>query len=144
MFKLTPFNASPRRREDFDSFNDIFEDFFAPMRSLRHDTFKIDVEDKDSYYEIKADLPGVNKEDVKVSYDDQNLNIHVERSEEKEEKDEKKNYLHRERRVSSMKRSIYLPNVDPAKFKAKLENGVLLINAEKTQVQEQGYVVDVE
>ena len=143
MFKLTPFNASPRKRTEFDPFRDFFDDFFAPTR-LRYDTFKIDVEDNDNEYLIKADLPGVKKDEIKVSYDDQALRIQVERSEEKEDKDEEKNYLHRERRVTSMARDIHLPDIDPSKLKAKLEDGVLNIRAEKSEVQDQGYVVDVE
>ncbi len=144
MFKLTPFSASPRRQDDFMDFGDLLDDFFAPMRSLRHDTFKIDVEEKDNAYEIQADLPGTQKDELKVSYDDQTLHIQVEKSEQDEEKDEKRNYLHRERRVSAMRRAIHLPDVDPSKLKAKLDNGVLTIIAEKTEVQNQGYVVDVE
>lgn len=144
MFKLTPFHTSPRKRTDYDPFRDFFDEFFTPGRSLRYDTFKIDVEDNDNEYLIKADLPGVNKDEIKVSYDDQTLRIQVERTEENEDKDEEKNYLHRERRVSSMARDIHLPDIDPSKLKAKLEDGVLNIRAEKSEVQDQGYVVDVE
>ncbi len=145
MFKLTPFNASQRGRNELTDFDDFVEDFFnAPFRSLRHDTFKIDVQDTDDAYEIKADVPGVNKDEIKVSYDDQVLNIHIERKEENEDKDENSNYLHRERRVESMHRAIHLPDIDPSNMKAKLEEGVLNIHAAKSQVQEKGYVVEVE
>jgi len=145
MFKLTPFRTTPARRDDFMDFTDMLDDFFnAPFRSLRHDTFKIDVEEKDNTYLIKADLPGVKKDELKVSYDDQTLAIEVHRDEKKEDEDKEKNYLHRERRVSSMRRAIHLPDVDPQKVKAKLEDGVLNITAEKSEVQDEGYVVDVE
>ncbi len=143
MFKLTPFRSTPAHRDDFMDFTDMLDDFFnAPFRTLRHDTFKIDVEEKDGAYLIKADLPGVKKDELKVSYEDQTLTIEVQRDEKKE--DEDKNYIHRERRVSSMRRAIHLPDVDPQKVKAKLDDGVLNITAEKTEVQDKGYVVDVE
>lgn len=144
MWKLTPFSASPRRTDnDFMDFNDLVDDFFRPMRSLRHDTFKIDVEDKDDSYEIVADLPGINKEDLKVSYDDSILTIEVKHEDENEDKDEDKNYIHKERRVTSMRRAINLPDIDPANLQAKLEDGVLTIDAPKSEVQNQGYVVEV-
>lgn len=145
MFKLTPFNASPRRRDEFTDFSDIMDDFFnTPFRSLRHDSFKIDVEEQDNKYLIHADLPGIKKDEIKVSYDDQTLNIEIHREEKNENEKEEKNYLHRERRVTSMRRSIHLPDVDPSKLKAKLEDGVLHIDAEKSEVRDQGYMVEVE
>ena len=125
-------------------FNDLVDDFFRPVRSLRHDTFKIDVEDKGDQYQITADLPGIAKDDLKVSYDDSLLTIEVNHEEEKEDNDEEKNYIHKERRVASMRRQINLPDVDPSKLKAKLEDGILTIDAPKSEVQDQGYVVDVE
>ncbi len=145
MFKLTPFNTTPRKRSDLMDFSDMIDDFFAsPFRSLRHDTFKIDVEEKEDAYHVKADLPGVRRDDIKVSYDDQVLNIEVKRDESEEDEDKEKNYIHRERRICSMRRAIHLPDIDPDKLKAKLEDGVLNIHAEKSQVQDRGYVVDVE
>jgi len=145
MWKMTPFSSSPRKRSDFDDFIDIFDDFFrTPSRSLRYDTFKIDVEEKDDKYEIKADLPGVKKDEIKVSYDDNTLVIAIEREEKKEEEQEERKYLHRERRFESMKRAIHLPDIDPSKMTAKHENGVLHIEAKKAEVQDQGYVIDVE
>ncbi|MGM0435794.1 MAG: Hsp20/alpha crystallin family protein [Bacillota bacterium] len=145
MWKLTPFSTSPRRTDnDLMDFNDLVDDFFRPVRSLRHDTFKIDVEDKGDAYEITADMPGINRDDLKVSYDDSILTIDVKHEEEDEDKDEEKNYIHKERRVASMRRQINLPDIDPAKLKAKLEDGVLTIDAPKSEVQDQGYVVDVE
>lgn len=141
MFKLTPFSTSPRKRDDFVDFYDAVDDFFSssPFRSLRNDTFKIDIKDKDNHYFIEADLPGIKRDEIKVNYDDQTLTIQVERTE--EEKDE--NYLHRERKVTSMRRSIHLPDVDPSKVKAKLDEGVLKITAEKSDVQSL-YEIDVE
>ncbi len=141
MFKLTPFNASSRK-DAFDPFTDFFEDFFSPMRLIKNDTFKVDVEEKADQYLIKADLPGVNKEALKLSYDTQTLHILVEHKEEKENQDDK-NYIHRERQFSSMRRRLYLPDVNPSKIRATLNNGVLHIEAKKRDGQTQGTVIDV-
>lgn len=143
MFKLTPFTNTPRRRDELSDFNNLIDDFFnAPFRSLRHDTFKLDVKEEDNQYIIEADLPGVKRNEIKVSYDDQHLIIAIERDEEKEDKQE--NYLHRERQVCSMRRVINLPDVDKNHVKAKLEDGVLRVSAQKTTEEETSHLIDVE
>lgn len=144
MFKLTPLSNSLRRRDDdFVDFYNMIDDFFStPLRPLRNENFKLDVKEDDNEYLIEADLPGIKKEDVKISYDDQVLMISVERNEEKETKQD--NYIHRERQVCSMKRALNLPNVDKSQIKARLEDGVLKVTAKKTEVQDQSYVIEVE
>ena len=144
MFKLTPFTSTPRRRDEFTDFSNLIDDFFndLPFRSIRNDTFKIDVREEENLYIVEADLPGVQKDEIKVSYDDQLLTIAVERSEEKEDKHE--NYLHRERQVCSMRRAINLPDVDKNSVKAKLEDGVLRVKAEKAVAEQTSHLIDVE
>ncbi len=144
MFKLTPFSTTPRKRDDFLEFTEMFDDFFrvSPFRRGRYDSFKLDVRDEDKHYLIEADLPGVKKDELKVSYNDQVLTIAIERKEEKEAQEE--NYLHRERYAYSMQRSINLPDVDPSKVKARLEEGVLKVVAEKSDIQERSTLIDVE
>ncbi|TVP93974.1 MAG: Hsp20/alpha crystallin family protein [Acholeplasmatales bacterium] len=144
MFRLTPFTGTPTKRTQFSDFENLIDDFFSgmPMRTLRHDTFKLDVRQDGETYLIEADLPGVKKEEVHVSYDDGLFTIAVERQEETEDKHE--GYLHRERRMSSMKRSINLPDLDPQQIKARLEEGVLKVVAEKQAVQDTRTVIDIE
>ena len=143
MFKLTPFSSSPRKRDEFVDFYNLVDDFFSsPFRSIRGDSFKLDVKEEDKYYLVEADVPGIKREEIKISYNDDVLTIAIERDEEKEEKTE--NYLHRERQVCSMKRSLNLPGIDPQKVKAKLDEGVLKVTAEKSEVQEHSYVIEVE
>ena len=145
MFKLTPFNSSLRKRDDdFVDFYNMIDDFFSasPLRSMRTTNFRLDVKDEDKHYLIEADLPGVKREDIKLSYDDSILTISIEHNEEKEEKQE--NYIHRERQMCSMKRAINLPNVDPSNIKARLEDGVLKVTATKQEIKDHSYVIEVE
>ncbi len=143
MFKLTPFTSSPKRSDEFVDFYNLVDDFFSsPFRTVRQDTFKLDVKEEEKRFVIEADIPGVKREEIKISYSDDLLTISVERDEKKEETRE--HYLHRERRVCSMKRSLNIPGVDPQKVKAKLEDGVLIVTAEKSEVQEHSYVIEVE
>jgi len=124
MAGLIPFNRKKNDllRSEFGDFGSMLDDFFSESfpfrRSLEADTFKVDVEDSEKEYIVHAELPGVKKEEVSLSLEDGRLRISVQRDEEKEEKD--KNYIHRERRVCSMERNIFL-----------LEHGVLKIEIPK-------------
>ncbi len=148
MAGLVPFN---RRRPDvlstgFDSFQNMLDDFFAEgwpfRRSLVADTFKIDVQDNKTEYLIEAELPGIQKENIGISLNEGRLSITVSQDEAVEEKD--KNYIHRERRYTSMSRSIMLSDADASGIKAKLDNGVLSINVHKKTKPDSAVVIDIE
>ena len=135
MAGLIPFNRKKNDllRNEFGDFGSMLDDFFSESfpfrRSLEADTFKVDVEDSEKEYIVHAELPGVKKEEVSLSLEDGRLRISVQRDEEKEEKD--KNYIHRERRVCSMERNIFLQEAGEENIKAKLEHGVLKIEIPK-------------
>ena len=88
-------------------------------------------EDNDNYY-LKADLPGIKKEDVKISYSDGSLSISGERSQEKETKDKK---FHRiERSYGKYYRSFSIPNeIKEDKIKAEFTDGQLNITIPKAE-----------
>lgn len=143
MVKLTPFGNKMIDREDRDDFESLLDNFFkSPITQPRTRQFKLDVKEKDDSYEIEADLPGVDKDNVKISYLNDSLTIEVKKSDKKEEKDE--NYIHRERSFESMKRVLDLPGLDASDIKAKLDNGVLKIKAKKDKTKEEGQVIDIE
>lgn len=134
MFGLTPFNKNViRQTNERDGFRDLIDDFFSddffPMRSLRFDTFKIDIIEKDNIYMIEADLPGIKKEDIAIDYHDGLMTISINHESSKDE--ETKNYIHRERKQCSMKRTLNLGEIDDSQVEAKLNDGVLLIKAPK-------------
>jgi HSP20 family protein len=86
-------------------------------------------EDKDKFY-LKADLPGIKKEDVKISYADGTISISGERSQEKETKDKK---FHRiERSYGKYYRSFNIPTeIKDDKINAEFKNGQLTITIPK-------------
>lgn len=126
----------------FNMIDDFFTDDFPVRRSLSHDTFKIDVRDEEKNYLIEAELPGVNKEDITLSVDDGILTIAVKHEEQKEEKD--KNYIHRERRYSSMERRLMLGDVDGAGITAKLNYGLLEVKIPKKEKQDTSKKIEIE
>jgi len=135
MASLIPFNKNKNNLQSagFDDFynmlDNFFEDTWAPMRGLQCDTFKLDVQDKEKEYAIEAEVPGVKKEEIKLEMNENRLTISIERNETVDE--EKKNYIHKERRTCSMQRSVFLRDAKADGIKAKLDDGVLNITIPK-------------
>lgn len=91
----------------------------------------IDLEEKNDRYIVRADLPGLKKEDIRVSLDSGVLTVAGERKTE-EEKTEN-GYRRFERAYGAFSRSIHLgQNVDESKIKAQYRDGVLEIQVPKT------------
>jgi HSP20 family protein len=91
----------------------------------------IDISETDAAYLIKAEIPGVKKEDVKVTIQDGMLTIQGERKMEKEEKGKK---FHRvERSYGSFVRSFRIPdNADENSVKAEFKDGMLNVTLAKS------------
>lgn len=131
LIKFNPFKEletlSERMRNIFDdlptAFNLDLTSSFYP---------RVDIAEDDQNVYVTAELPGVDKKDVKVSLQDNVLTIKGEKK--SEVKDENKNYYRIERTYGSFCRSFQLPaEVDPDKVKAKFENGMLMIEAAKKE-----------
>ncbi|MBD3382843.1 MAG: Hsp20 family protein [candidate division Zixibacteria bacterium] len=118
-----------------DEVNKVFDSFFGtPAMSGREDAWTPDVdiiEDKDSIT-VNVDIPGMKKDDIKVSVHDQSLTIRGERRYEKEDKD--KNYHRTERMYGAFSRTFSLPStVEGDRIKANYKDGVLKIELPKVE-----------
>ncbi|NLE25319.1 MAG: Hsp20/alpha crystallin family protein [Clostridiaceae bacterium] len=128
MAGLIPFN---RRRNElsssslFNMMDDFFNDGWPFPRNLMSDTFKVDVKETDEAYTIEAELPGIKKEEIRLALNDDRLTICVQRNEDVSKDTD--NYIHRERRRSSMQRAIYLADAHYEGIEAKLNEGILQI-----------------
>lgn len=92
------------------------------------------VREKDSLV-LRADLPGIKPEEVKIEVEDDVLNISGEHREESEEK--KEHYVRRERRYGSFSRSMVLPKGVPAdRIDATVDNGVLEVRVPLPEAEE--------
>ena len=99
----------------------------------------LDLTETEKDYYVIANLPGIKKEEVKISIDKNQLSI--EASHEKVEVTEKSVYHHKERFCGKYHRLIYLPeNVDTSKIKAKMENGVLELTIPKAEEKQQKFI----
>jgi HSP20 family protein len=93
---------------------------------------RVDIAETEKEFIIKAEVPEVKKEEVKISVDNGILSIRGERKQEKEEKGKK---FHRvERYYGSFTRSFTLPdNVDETKIEASFKDGMLNIQIPKSE-----------
>jgi HSP20 family protein len=118
----------------------MFEEFFSPYAALtRGDadatvTPRVNVVETDKSFEVDAELPGAQKEDIKVSIDDRRITIEAEAK--REERKEGENVIYAERMVSKFSRTFLLPAaVDDAQAQAKFENGVLHLSLPKKDAE---------
>lgn len=105
---------------------------------------QVDITEGPDEFTIKAEIPEVNKDDVKITIDNGVVTIQGERKQEKEEKDKK---FHRiERFYGSFSRSFSLPdNVNASAAKATFKDGVLTLQIPKTaETKPKGIEVKVE
>ncbi len=98
---------------------------FALMRT--------DVIEKDNCYELEAELPGFNKEDIKIDLKNDILTISASHSENSDEKDNNGKYIRRERRTSSYQRSFRVKDLKAEDIIAQYRNGVLTVNIPKKE-----------
>lgn len=95
---------------------------------------RINVFEDDKNLFVDAEIPGISKEELKISLQDNTITISGEKKFEDEKKE--KTYYRVERRYGSFRRSFSLPvEVNPDNVQAKFENGVLKITLEKVVEQ---------
>lgn len=131
MNSLSPFKKREHdlRNEMWGSFNDFFSDhFFAPVRSDTHH-FRTDIKDSGDHYIIEAELPGFDKEDIKVEYNQNYLTISAQR--ESDTKDEKENFIRQERHFGEFVRRFYVEDININAIDALFKNGILTLTCPK-------------
>lgn len=134
LIKMTPLR-------DFEEFQDRFNRFFneALTRRFEPDALRlgdwapaVDIQETDKEYLLKAELPEVKKEDVKVEFAEGVLTIEGERKQEKEEKGKRFHKI--ERAYGTFVRQFALPiEIDTAKLQAEFKDGVLNVHLPKTE-----------
>lgn len=97
----------------------------------------VDVIEEDDRYLMRADVPGMKPEDVKIEIDDGTLTVSGSHEESSEKR--KDNYVRRERRYGSFSRSMAVPRgVKPDDVSATMSEGVLEVSIPKPKAEETG------
>ena len=126
----------------FDEMDNFFNDSFwngtcradeAMKDQAGHSLMKTDVIEKDNCYQLEAELPGFNKEDIKIDLKNDLLTISASHSENNDEKDNNGKYIRRERRTSSYQRSFRVHDLKAEDIIAQYRNGVLTVNIPKKE-----------
>jgi len=123
-----------------DPIDTMFRHFIVPLRAdkaLDNLDIRIDVVEKDGTFKVRADLPGVKKEDINVRIDGNLVQIDAETKGEKEFKGEGGKVLRSERYYGTVSRAFTLAqDVDETKAVAKYEDGVLTLELPKKTTSE--------
>ena len=127
--RFDPFRFDPLR-----SIDDMMKEF-SLMPGLRgyeaEPRIRLDVEETDKDYVVKADIPGMKKEDIKVAIEGNTVSIQAQTTAEQEQK-EGGNLVRRERYLGQQYRSFTLPQeIDDQSAQAEYENGVLKLSLPK-------------
>ena len=133
IIRFSPFHAE--RFSPFQEMERMLRDMDLRMRSLAGESesfagIRLDITEDEKAYMVKADLPGVAKDDIKVAIDGEHVSISAEIKRESEERGQ--NTLYCERFSGHQSRSFTVDNaIDESQASAKYENGVLELTLPK-------------
>ena len=121
----------PRRRNEFDLFDDFFkgDDFFQRRESS---IMKTDIKEKKDKFIIEMDLPGYEKENINLELKDGYLEVTA--STDKQENIEEEKYVHKERFYGHCSRNFYVGDqITEEDIHAEFKNGILKIDVPKKE-----------
>ena len=126
----------PRRRNEFDLFDDFFRgDDFFPRRE--QSLMKTDIKEKGDKYIIEMDLPGYEKQNINLELKDGYLTVSA-KVEKENNHDEDERYVHKERFYGECSRNFYVgEDVTEEDIFAEFKNGILKINIPKREAKKE-------
>ncbi len=120
----------PRKRNEFDLFDDMFMDPFFERKESR--LMKTDIREKGNNYIIDVDLPGYEKEDIDIEMENGYLKVTAKANKSIDESDKDERYIHKERYYGECSRSFYVgEDVKEEEIKASFKNGILTLTFPK-------------
>ncbi len=136
LVRKTPDNFLRTVNDEISSLLNRHFDNYFPQSGYWEDVDKlsmpVEISDKEKEYVIRAELPGIKKEDLDIDIEKDFLRINAKKIDETKEED--KNYRHSEFSYGEFSRTIqFSEEIDTERTEAKLEHGVLMINAPKIQ-----------
>ena len=140
LVKKTPDNFIKSVNDEISSilnrhFDSLYPDYgYEDMEKL---SMPVEITEKTKEYDIRAELPGVKKEDLDIDIDKNHITINAKKEE--ENKEDTKGYRKSEFRYGEFSRTVYFPQeIDVEKTSAKLEHGILRIEAPKLAAEQEG------
>ena len=128
MFGMLPFD---RRDDNLFNMFDNFERKFFGNTAANLPAFRTDIRDQGDKFLLEAELPGFDKEDIQLELTDGILTIKAEHKENSEEKNDKGEYVRRERRFGSFSRTFDVSGIDENAITASYKSGILELSLPK-------------
>ena len=128
MYSMIPFG---RYHGGLDTIFDDLERSFFPPANRQPTAFRTDIRDEGDHFLLEAELPGFQKEDIHLELKEGILTIKAEHKENQDQKDDKGNYIRRERRYGSFSRTFDVSGIDENAITAVYNNGILELTLPK-------------
>ncbi len=128
MFDLMPFDRNERNL--FHYLDKMEKEFFGDFGST-FSQFRTDILDRGDHFELQAELPGFDKNDIEIHVADGYLTITAQHNAENEEK--KEHFVRKERRYGSYSRSFDISGIKADQISASYKHGVLSLKLPKDE-----------
>lgn len=138
MYNLVPRRGQLVRGEKYYDVFDVMDNLFNTNYFNQESNpvkMKTDIKQTENEYVIEAEMPGLNKKDIKLELKNNYLTISANKEDESEETID--GYLRRERRSGQVCRSFYVEGIDQTDISAKYEKGILEVTLPKKQKEEE-------
>lgn len=131
--KMQPRNSDTYSMTPFDFFEDFSRNLFNDFKS---NLIKTDIHETDNEYLVEAELPGIPKENIQVTYEDGVLTISGQQQIDTVDEDKKGKLIRSERSSTSLRRQYLLENVKEDEIKASYSDGILKVTLPKDSNKE--------
>ena len=124
------------RRNNYDLWDEMFKDPFFTGESNK--IMKTDIKEKKDKYVIEMDLPGYEKDNIKIEIEDGYLSIHATANSSKDESDDEGEFVRKERYFGECSRSFYIgDDITEEDIRASFKNGTLKIEVPKKEAKKE-------
>ena len=131
--KIQPRNSDTYSMTPFDFFENFSRNLFNDFKS---NLIKTDIHETDNEYLVEAELPGIPKENIQVTYEDGVLTISGQQQIDTVDEDKKGKLIRSERSSTSLRRQYLLENVKEDEIKASYSDGILKVTLPKDSNKE--------
>ena len=131
--KIQPRNSDTYSMTPFDFFEEFSRNLFNDFKS---NLIKTDIHETDNEYLVEAELPGIPKENIQVTYENGVLTISGQQQIDAVNEDKKGKLIRSERSLTSVQRQYLLENVKEDEIKASYSDGVLKVTLPKDSNKE--------
>ena len=131
--KIQQRNSDTYSMTPFDFFEDFSRNLFNDFKS---NLIKTDIHETDNEYIVEAELPGIPKENIQITYEDGVLTISGQQQIDIVDEDKKGKLIRSERSLTSVRRQYLLENVKEDEIKASYSDGILKVTLPKDSNKE--------